>query len=276
MRRTCRARSAIHFRGAARSITWLSLQEAAQQTAKRLAGLGVSSEDSVALMLPNGPAAVEALFGALYGGFRLTEINLAAGADAIGYALSHSGAKVVICGEGQAELLTEALALHDCDLRIIEAANEHIDWPETPPEAKLPKAPSAATQGLLMYTSGTTGRPKGVVPTHASLLAGGWTTAMAHALTPKDVALCVLPHYHINGLCVTVIAPLVSGGGVAMAERFSASRFWGRGLRKRGDLVFGGSDNHIASIAGRRAGKADDDANSVRPLRLGALVAGCA
>ena len=49
---------------------------------------------------------------------------------------------------------------------------------------------------------------------------------MAHALTPEDRGLCVLPIYHINGLCVTVMGALVSGGSLVVCERFSASRFW--------------------------------------------------
>ena len=57
---------------------------------------------------------------------------------------------------------------------------------------------------LLMYTSGTTGQPKGVVHTQSSLLAGV-TVSVAHKLTPKDRGMWVLPFYHINGLCVTVM-----------------------------------------------------------------------
>ena len=79
---------------------------------------------------------------------------------------------------------------------------------------------------LLVYTSGTTGRPKGVVHTQSSLLAGGWTTAIAHALGPQDRGFCVLPIYHINGLCVSVMGALVSGGSLAMCATFSASQFW--------------------------------------------------
>ena len=214
------------FPGTGRVHTWRSLREAACDVALRLAGLGVLPEESVALMLPNGPSAVEALFGALYGGYRLTEINLAAGADAIGYALSHSESKVVICGAGQRALLDEALSMHPCGATVLSSDGGGIAWPASTAARSVLAAPAARSQALLMYTSGTTGRPKGVVHSHASLLAGGWTTAMAHGLTPDDTAFCVLPHYHINGLCVTVMAPLVSGGTVAMAERFSASQFW--------------------------------------------------
>jgi long-chain acyl-CoA synthetase len=79
---------------------------------------------------------------------------------------------------------------------------------------------------LLLYTSGTTGAPKGALLSHKNLVAGGCYTAMAHDLGPGDRALCSLPLYHINGAVVTVVAPLVSGGSVVMPHRFSVSNFW--------------------------------------------------
>ncbi len=196
-------------------ITWAELRNEARATAEGLTGLGVRTGESVAIVHPNGKAGVVAVYGALYGGFRATMINLAAGSDAIAYALDHSGARYAFVHDTQQQTIAR---IAPDTLSVLSPAML---------QSKLPVAPLAADMdALLMYTSGTTGRPKGVVHTHASLLAGGWTTAVAHDLGSADRGFCVLPIYHINGLCVTLMASLVSGGSLAMTSRFSASRFW--------------------------------------------------
>lgn len=204
------------------SLTWAGLKAEAQEIAGRLAGLGAKKGESVALMLPNGRAAVVCFFGALWGGYRATMINLIAGEEAIRYTLAHSEARFVFVGEDQGALWSAARPEGGVALEV----GEKIAWPAG--EVATPAPVSAEDDALLMYTSGTTGRPKGVVHSNASLLAGGWTPTLAHDLTPEDRALCVLPMYHINGLCVTIMGPLVSGGSVAITPRFSASRFWRR------------------------------------------------
>ncbi|RJE84542.1 AMP-binding protein [Paracoccus onubensis] len=206
-------------------MSWSELRDAARDIAVRLAGLGVAPGESVALMLPNGRNAVAGLFGALYGGFRATMINLVAGADAIGYALGHSGARIVLVAASQHELLEQALDGNGGPLVIVASDESGFSWPADAVPGEL-CLHDASDHALLMYTSGTTGRPKGVLHSHSSLLAGGWTSAKAHELTRADRAMCVLPIYHINGLCVTIMAPLVSGGAAIVCERFSASRFW--------------------------------------------------
>lgn len=205
-------------------LTWRELRMQAASIASKLAGMGLSKGDSIALMLPNSRQSILCLFGVLYGGFRAAVINLVAGAEAMGYALSHSDAVVVLVGENQVDLLTAAAAAHDVHPRTV-IVGQSISWPDDTPNGPLADL-SASDHALLMYTSGTTGRPKGVLHTHASLLAGGWTTVLAHDLSPRDRGLCVLPIYHINGLCVTVMGPLIAGGSVVICEKFSASRFW--------------------------------------------------
>ena len=77
-----------------------------------------------------------------------------------------------------------------------------------------------------MYTSGTTGLPKGVRLTHSNVLTGAALVSKAHRLGRDDRVLAVLPLYHINAQIVTVMAPLFHGGSLVMPDRFSTSRFW--------------------------------------------------
>ena len=77
-----------------------------------------------------------------------------------------------------------------------------------------------------MYTSGTTGQPKGVMLGQSNLVANALSVSAEHGLTPEDRVLGVLPLYHINAFVVTMLAPLAHGGSVALAPKFSAARFW--------------------------------------------------
>ena len=199
-------------------LNWRDLRDHAREIACDLTGLGVEKGESVAIMLPNGPDAILALFGVLYGGFRATVINLVAGDEAIGYALDHSDARFAFVGADQLVQFNRVKPDRLGALSLSRRATTERKF------ALHPLGPDDAA--LLMYTSGTTGRPKGVVHSHASLLAGGWTPTIAHELTENDRGLCVLPIYHINGLCVSVMGTLVSGGSLAVVEKFSTSRFW--------------------------------------------------
>lgn len=203
-------------------LTWSLLRREARAIASGLVAFGLSKGDSVAIMLPNGREAILAFFGATYGGYRATQINLVAGDAAIGYALSHSEARLVLVNHETRDDFSRIAGAEGLDLparTVAEVETMAVEGTRLPDVA-------AGDDCMLMYTSGTTGRPKGVLHSQASLLAGGWTATIAHELGPTDRALCVLPLYHINGLGVTVMGPLVSGGCSVICPRFSASRFW--------------------------------------------------
>jgi acyl-CoA synthetase (AMP-forming)/AMP-acid ligase II len=86
---------------------------------------------------------------------------------------------------------------------------------------------SEAPFALLLYTSGTTGKPKGVMLTEENLIAEASFIKQAHELTEEDTVLCVLPYFHINGLVVTLITPTYCGITIILPKKFSASAFWG-------------------------------------------------
>lgn len=205
---------AFVFTDSSPDLTWADLRDEAQKIASALTAQGIEKGESIAILQPNGREGILAFYGAVYGGFRATMINLAAGQDAIAYALDHCEARIAMVHDSVIDMFQSARP--PAMKRLNDIAVCDVNLHDIGP----------SDHALLMYTSGTTGRPKGVVHTHSSLLAGGWTPTIAHDLSDQDRGLCVLPICHINGLCVTVMGALVSGGSVALAEKFSASRFW--------------------------------------------------
>jgi len=82
------------------------------------------------------------------------------------------------------------------------------------------------TEALIVYTSGTTGMPKGVVLEQQQLLADAHSIAEWYGLKPSDRMQLVLPIHHVNGLIVTLVTPVYFGGSVILNRKFSASRYW--------------------------------------------------
>jgi len=206
-----------------RTTSYRELRDQCCAVAARIARHDVKPGEAVAYALTNGPASAISILGIMYGGYLATAINLVAGNDTISYVLSHSSARLVLAQQHTRDMVAKALETRDDPPRTILVDEEFFrichDAADLAPLAH-------DDDGLLMYTSGTTGRPKGVVLRQSSVLAGGLNAVLAHQLTPLDRALCVLPLYHINGLCVTVMGPLVSGGGVVIPPKFSVSSFW--------------------------------------------------
>ncbi len=210
------------------SLNYAQLRDEVRSVSGFIQAQGIKSGESVAFAMHNGLTCAVTILGIMYGGFRAVAVNLVAGRDVIAYVLSHSEAALVLTQAEHAPLISEAMACDSFE-PIAAAPSVHIfdnyQAMDELIETDVP-APSADSDALLMYTSGTTGRPKGVVLSHSNVIAGGHNVALGHGLTDKDRALCVLPLYHINGLCVTLFGPLVSGGSITLPKRFSTSGFW--------------------------------------------------
>lgn len=212
-----------------RDHTYLTLHRKVNQYAQYLARLGLMKGDTVSFMMDNGQTSIELFLAALYAGYVISPLNPAAGQDQINYVVEHSDTSVIFVSETYRSVVEKAAIALDRTVRIIIAdVDEGITWPAFTQKGETCElnAVSREDEGLLMYTSGTTGKPKGVLLTHKNLLAGGMNTAVAHQLKDSDRGLCVLPLCHINAQCVTVMGPLVSAGSVVVPHGFSVTLFW--------------------------------------------------
>lgn len=208
-------------------ITYSQLKAESEKLGRYLINMGLVKGDKVSYMLNNGYQTAKLFLGVMYAGLVISPVNLLAHPSQLEYVLSHSDTKIVFVSEKHRERLKEALKKVPREIKVFVI---DVDGPvllerEEGGDLRLPEV-EEDDPALLLYTSGTTGVPKGVVLTHKNLVAGGQYTAMAHMLTSDDRALCSLPLYHINGLVVTTVSPVVHGGSVVMPHRFSVTQFW--------------------------------------------------
>lgn len=92
-------------------------------------------------------------------------------------------------------------------------------------------------EALLVYTSGTTGNPKGVVLTHYNMLVDAYGISQWHRIDGEQRMMCVLPIHHVNGIIVTLITPLFVGGSTVLNRGYSSSHFWQRIAREDVQVV---------------------------------------
>jgi long-chain acyl-CoA synthetase len=191
-----------------------------------LAAHGARRGDTVSIVMPNGLATLRLLLGAMHGGFVVNPVNLLSQPQQMQYVLKHSDCRLVCVAPDWEDRVRDLLKGVEREVGVIVVDPDgEVPRSEASPGTDT-TAPSPDDVALLMYTSGTTGVPKGVMLTQAALVANARAICAEHALTAEDRVLGVLPLYHINAFVVTMLAPLASGGSVALTPRFSAARFW--------------------------------------------------
>lgn len=220
------------------SLTFKEFNDKAAGLAKVLIKQGLKKGDKVSLALQNGPAAVISFFGIIHAGGVAVPVNASLKKDELLYLLQDSGSRFLIGADVSTDGLPckelfEAETELEPGLKVFQIRQE-VKGEEKESRKKAgngnleegQKEDKAEDLALILYTSGTTGRPKGVMLTHKNLLSEAAHIREGHELTEKDRVLCLLPLFHINGLVVTLITPLLAGISVVMPPKFSASRFW--------------------------------------------------
>ena len=208
-----------------RRVSYAALRDSLRAQVCEFARMKIAPGEVFGILCGNGWPMVRLMLGAAFGGRIQLPLNGAAGDVQLARILTRARCRVVFADSENRGRLERILQLPDAPKNAVVADAEFEPQDGENFEECCGEA-EAETPALLMFTSGTTGRPKGVLHAHSNLLAGGRAVALAHRLTAKDRALCVLPLCHINGQCVTIFAPLVSGGSAAVARRFRADAFW--------------------------------------------------
>lgn len=206
-------------------MTWAELDAAANRVANALIAEGVCPGDAVAVAMGNGTETVATLLGVIKSGGVATPLNLTVNLAAIGAMISDCDARVVIADGEQAQRLGTVVGDRP---RI--AIGRAPGWKNF--DAWSSACPDAAPRVILrdddpinvIYSSGTTGKPKGIVHTHRRRLDWGYDLAIALRYHGAAHTLCTLPLYS-NVSWVMLLCTIVSGGTFHLTRRFDAGRF---------------------------------------------------
>ena len=211
-------------------LSYAKFAKETRQLAARYADHGLVPGDHVGFLLHNGYQTTTVFLGTMAAGFVVTPLNLLAHGAQLAYVLEHSDVKLVFTSTHYDQQLRTALSMmtdRSKNIRVevidSDSPNAHASYGEI----ELDRSSRGQSPALLMYTSGTTGQPKGALLTHANLLHAGRSVCAWHGLTSADRVLSSLPLYHINGQCIATVAPFVSGGSIVAPQKFSASAWWG-------------------------------------------------
>ncbi|WP_305093597.1 fatty-acid--CoA ligase FadD5 [Prescottella sp. R16] len=194
-------RAALRFQGA--TITWSGLHDRVERLAGALDRRGVRFGDRVLILMLNRPEYLETVLAATALGAIAVPVNFRMTAPEVAFLLRDSGARVVVTDTVLAPLV-EAVRAETAELEQTITVGDPDGYEALiaePGEPHLPVDIPDDTPALIMYTSGTTGRPKGAVLTHANMAAQALTCIRAFQMhRPDDIGFCASPMFHIAAL----------------------------------------------------------------------------
>ena len=256
--------------------TYQEFYDGVLKAAAMFRGLGIEKGDRVCLFLPNCIEYVYSWFGLSLIGAIAVPVNTAYKRDETAYIFNNAEAKGLVSDSSLVEVAGAAADLSpSITVRLLRDGGESNspsrsfkDWTdfgeahtEAVPLASLPEV-SPQDISMLVYTSGTTGNPKGVQVTHLMYVAAGQGFAHWTQATPDDRFFTCLPYYHANIQYYSTMGALAAGATLVVVDRFSASRFWGQVREAKATIV-----NFIGMmmpVLAKNQPSPDDKDNTVR------------
>jgi long-chain acyl-CoA synthetase len=235
-------------------LTYRQLDQASDRLAANLAAAGIGPGDRIALQLPNIPQFLISYFGILKAGAVVLPLNVLLRAPEMAFHLGDSGARALITWEGvlaEAAKGAEAAGI-DAIYALGHAAGSGIAVPferlldgTAPPHEMVMRR--AADTAVIVYTSGTTGRPKGAELTHIQLYMNADIPGRLFDVQPDDVVITVLPLFHVFGLSSILNCCVRFGCTMSLIPRFTPAAVLAAIQRDRA-TIFGGVPTMFADL----------------------------
>ena len=210
-----------------RRYSYGELEERVDRLSWRLRDAGLQKGDRVAFLCPNTPPMLEAHFAVPAAGLVLVAINTRLGKDEVSYILEHSGAKMVFVDAELEELLTDVAGVET--VRIDDTGEQGDPYEDYLAEGSPEPAPDVLEDEeetiSINYTSGTTGRPKGVMYTHRGAYLSALGNAIEIGMGYETRYLWTLPMFHCNGWTFPWAVTAVSGTHVCL-RKVEPARIW--------------------------------------------------
>ena len=207
-------------------ITYRQLLDEAQHLHAWFDQLKISEHGHIGLFMHNGRQTTGLFLGTMVGGRVITPFNLLAPPEQLAYSLDHSDIEILFYAPLNKDALLAALPHAKRKFMMVELDPDAAVGPYMDTAAITLPEITENHPALLMYTSGTTGTPKGVLLSHRNLMHAGKSIGEWHSLGQNDMVLSSLPIYHINGQCISTVTPFYTGGGIIAPHHFSVSAWW--------------------------------------------------
>lgn len=220
--------------GRVSSLTYREFAACVNRLCAALIRDGVQPGDKVSLMMTNCTEFLISWLAINQAGAVMVPVNVLYAPDELTYLLSHSDSVAFLCEQKFVSLFMEVadkclgVRLRICARTDQAPAGFRLmdDILKTESEAPNGARVDPGAPAQIVFTSGTTSRPKGAVISHRSSLIQGLAVSQALGMTPSDRTCVVLPLFHVNGQYVGVLPTLTVGGTIVLLETYSATKFW--------------------------------------------------
>jgi len=229
-----------------KKITYQKLNELTDKIASALVRLGIKKSDKVAIFLDNCPEFVISYYGILKAGAVVVPINYMFKMEEAKYILQDSEAACLITSRVYADMAEELRLRVDSLKHIITTAKtkeEVLDFNRIyncEPQAQNRIESNPSDLAVILYTSGTTGFPKGAMLTHYNLISNAWDSSRAIKASHKDTFICILPLFHSFAATVCMNLPLLVGAKIVIMKAVRPFKRIIRAIRKNRVTIFVG------------------------------------